>query len=145
MKKSRGDHQKPVGKKMSIRSQQLASSEAQAILLHISDTGITRAEVRVTLQSFSPFIGNGFSLWHFHRINRSLTPECTWEYPMLVFKLSACAIAQTSTVTVIAHALLEIVHRVGSSAPVTTVVVGDYDKRVISKTTLPTTPELFRG
>ena len=107
---------------MSIRSQQLASSEAQAILLHISDTGITRAEGRVTPQSFSPFIGYGFSLWHFPRVNRSFTPECTWEYPVLVFKLSACAIAQTSTVTVIAHALLEIVHRVVSSAPVTTVV-----------------------
>ena len=107
---------------MSIRSQQLASIEAQAILHHISDTGFTRAEGRVTPQSFSPFIGYGFSLWHFHRINRSLTPETTWEYPMLMLKLSACAIAQTSTVTVIAHALLEIVHRVVGSAPVTAVV-----------------------
>ena len=36
-------------------------------------------------------------------------------------------------------------HRYGGRLKETSPKIGDYDKRVISKTTLPTTPELFRG
>ena len=116
------DHQKPVGKK---DANQITASgfkgEVQAILLHVSYTVLTCAVGTVTSQSFSPLFSKGFSLRHICRIT-GFAPKSFREYPMLMLKLSTCAIAQTRTGTVITQTLLVVVDRVIATTLVATVM-----------------------